>query len=240
MAVTDRTAAGRASHAELAHHAEAAALFEEALKHLWKACEEAIAIAAIETVHAIYRRARAICAQMGPPGAAPVARFALLAFDALQQLSLEQETRTDMLALTDGTVDLGPDVRTIARINMALLEWIDGLRVAPGASSSPRSRACARPRFPRRAYAELVSAYVDYSLAEPRKALDRLDRLTGQLRERHAGGETFGAVVVIPHILALSFGAWFATDLGNRIAPVRGLPRRRPFPTRFDTMIHAF
>jgi tetratricopeptide (TPR) repeat protein len=217
MAATDRTAAGRASHAELAHHAEAAGLFDDALKHLWKACEEAIAIAAIETVHAIYRRAHAICARMGPAGGAPAARFALLAFDALQQLSLEQETRADMLALTNGTVDFGPEVRTIAQINMALLEWIDGSsRSARRFLTAAEEGLRETESFPRRVYAELVSAYVDYSLAEPRKALDRLDRLTAEMRERHAGGETFGAIVVIPHILALSFGVWYATDLGEQ------------------------
>lgn len=209
-------AEGRAGHAELAHHALEAGLPEAALRHLWKACNEAVAIAAIETVHAIYHRARSVAATMGPDGQKQSARFALLAFDALQQLALEQETRDDMLAVASGAVDLGIEVRTIGQINMALLDWIDGApRSARAFLEAAELGLAAAESFPRRAYAELVAGYVDYTLGEPRAAVERLERLTNALRTQNADGESFGAVVVIPHILALSFGAWYATDLGE-------------------------
>ena len=155
------------TQAELATHAERGGLLEAALRHLWKAAEQAVALAAIESVNLIWERARALAERIGGPGGAQArARFALLSLDALQQLSLEQAARSDMEAL------------------------------------------------PRRTYADIVGAYIDYSLAEPIAALDRIDRLTSRLREAHAT-ESFGAVVVIPHILALSFGGWYAADLGQ-------------------------
>ncbi len=207
---------GRAGHAELAHHAEHGGQPEAALRHLWKACEEAVAIAAIETVHAIYRRVRAVATGMGPEGRPQSARFALLAFDALQQLALEQEARDDIVAVADGTVDFGIEARTVAQINMALLEWIDGApRSARAFLDAAEIGLAEADSFPRRAYAELVAGYVDYTLGEPRAAVERLARLTEALRSHHAGSETFGAIVVVPHILALSFGAWYATDLGE-------------------------
>lgn len=204
-----------ASPAELARHAEKAGQTLDALHHLRQACDQAIAIAAIETVHAIYLQVRRICGTMDDGGQRHASRFALIAFDALQQLGFEQEARRDFLAITTGSVDLGPEALTVAQINMALIEWINGASQSASLfldQASLTLQSC--ESFPRRVYFELVSAYVDFVLGQPQGAVDRLARLTDRLRSQHAG-DTFGAVVVIPNILALSFGAWFATDTGN-------------------------
>ncbi|MBC7521135.1 MAG: AAA family ATPase [Sandarakinorhabdus sp.] len=200
--------------AELARHAEQAGQTADALRHLREACDQAIAIAAIETVHAIYHQVRRICAAMQDDGQRHASRFALIAFDALQQLGFEQEARQDFLAITTGKVDLGPEALTIAQINMALIEWIDGASQSARLFLDQASLSLqSGDSLPRRVYFELVSAYVDFVLGQPHGAVDRLARLTDRLRSQHAG-ETFGAIVVIPNILALSFGAWFATDIG--------------------------
>jgi tetratricopeptide (TPR) repeat protein len=204
------------SHAELAAHAEKAELPESALEHLWNACQQALGLAAIESVLLLYQRARDVAAALPADLAAHErARFSLLAFDALQQLSCEQDAREDMLALAEGRVDLGPVAATVARINMAVLDWIDG---APQSAEQWLAMAeldlAARESLPRRTYADVVGAYIANSLARPRDAVDRIERLAARLDEG-LRSKTFGAVVVIPHILARAFGAWYLTDLGD-------------------------
>lgn len=208
--------ADRPSHAELATHAEKAEQPEAALEHLWNACQQALDLAAIESVLLLYQRAQAVTTAMPSPLAGHErARFSLLAFDALQQLSCEQDARQDMLALATGDVDLGPVAATVARINMAVLDWIDG---APQSAETWLARAeedlAARESLPRRTYADVVGAYIANSMGRPREAIDRIERLAARLDEG-LRSKTFGAVVVIPHILARAFGAWYLTDLGD-------------------------
>lgn len=207
---------GKASHAELATHAEKAGLPQRALAYLWDACTEALGIAAIDSVLLLYRRARDVAAKLDPQAAAfERARFALLAIDTLQQLSLEQETRSDILPVADGTIDMGPAMRTVARINMALLEWIDG---APERGAIWLAEAEAdldkRDSLPRRTFVDVVGSYIAFSRAEPDEAIARIERLGARLDDGLRGA-TFGAVVVIPHVLARAFGAWYLVDLGE-------------------------
>lgn len=205
-----------ASHAELATHAEKAGLYAEALSHLWEACVQALSLAAIDAVRQLHERACAIVARLPAAQAAfERSRFAMLVFDTLQQLSLEQILRTDVLAVADGKVNLGPGLRTVARINMALLDWIDG---APTRGMVWLAQAEAdldkHESLPRRTYADLTAAYLAFSLGNPAEAVNRIDRLGARLADG-LRGETFGAVVVIPHVLARAFGAWYLTDLGQ-------------------------
>ena len=205
-----------ASHAELATHAEKAGLYAEALAHLWEACVQALSLAAIDSVRQLHERACVVAARLPAEQAAfERARFAMLVSDTLQQLSLEQILRDDVQAVAEGRVDLGAGLRTVARINMALLDWIDG---APTRGSAWLTQAeadlDARESLPRRTYADLVAAYLAYSLGRPDEAIARIDRLGDRLADG-LRGETFGAVVVIPHVLARAFGAWYLIDLGQ-------------------------
>lgn len=205
-----------ASHAELATHAEKAGLPQRALTHLWDASLQALSLAAIDSVRQLYLRARTMAAKLEPAAAAfERARFSLLAFDTLQQLSQEQITREDMLHLAEGAVDMGPGNRTVARINMAVLDWIDG---APATGETWLARAeadlDAHDSLPRRTYADLVGAYLAFSQGRPQEAVARIERLGNRLDDGQRGS-TFGAVVVIPHVLARAFGAWYLTDLGD-------------------------
>lgn len=209
------------SHAELATHAEKADLPERALDHLWNASLEALGLAAISSVLALYSRARDVAARLDPPAAQfQRARFALLALDTLQQLSLEQEVRQDIEAVANGQIDMGPGIRTVARINMALLDWIDG---APVRGTAWLAQAEAdldiRDSLPRRTFADVVGAYIAFSRARPEDAVARIERLGARLQDG-LNGATFGAIVVIPHILARAFGAWYLVDLDD-------LPRAR-------------
>ncbi|MBA4354020.1 MAG: hypothetical protein C0409_04955 [Novosphingobium sp.] len=228
-----------AAEAELATHAEKAGLPQRALQHLWNACEQALGLAAIESVLVLYRRARAVAAKLDPTAAAfERAKFALLALDTLQQLSLEQEAREEILAVASGQIEMGAAMRTVARINMALLDWIDG---APerGAVWLAQAEADldARDSLPRRTFADVVGAYIAFSRANPDEAIGRIERLGARLDEGLRGA-TFGAVVVIPHVLARSFGAWYLVDLGD-VARACGLPKRSPCRAATITNIRA-
>ncbi|WP_158637664.1 adenylate/guanylate cyclase domain-containing protein [Novosphingobium taihuense] len=205
-----------ASHAELASHAEKAGLTQRALGHLWDACQQALSLAAIDSVRQLYDRARTIAARLDPaPAAFEHARFSLLAYDTLQQLSCEQVTRPDMEAVATGKVDLGPGLRTVARINMALLDWIDGAPAKGEAWLAEAERDLAsHESLPRRTYCDMVAAYLAYSQARPIEAIERIERIGNRLEDGQRGS-TFGAVVVIPHVLARAFGAWYLTDLGD-------------------------
>ncbi|WP_197274583.1 adenylate/guanylate cyclase domain-containing protein [Novosphingobium sp. AAP83] len=210
-----------ATHAELATHAEKAGLPERALDHQWNASIEALGLAAISSVLALYRRARDIAAWLDPPASQfQRARFALLALDTLQQLSLEQEVRQDIEAVANGQIDMGPGIRTVARINMALLDWIDGSPVR-GTEWLAQAQADLdnHDSLPRRTFADVVGAYIAFSRARPEEAVARIELLGARLQDG-LDGATFGAVVVIPHILARAFGAWYLVDLDD-------LPRAR-------------
>ena len=205
-----------ASHSELAMHAEKADLPERAIGHLWSACEQAIHLAAIEAVRQLHERVRAVAARLEPGRARfEQARFALLAFDALQQLSLEQVTRPDMEAIATGAVELGGAARTVALINMALLDWIDGAPVR-GMHWLAKAEALLdqRESLPRRTFADLVGAYLAYCQGDAANAIMRIERI-GYRLEDGLRGATFGAIVVIPHVLARAFGAWYLADLGE-------------------------
>ncbi|NLR72751.1 AAA family ATPase [Novosphingobium sp. ERN07] len=205
-----------ASHAELATHAEKAGLHAEALGHLWEACVQALSLAAIDAVRQLHERACAVAAHLpAAQAAAERSRFAMLVFDTLQQLSLEQVVRADVQAVAEGRIDLGPALRTVARINMALLDWING---APARGmvwlEQAEADLDARESLPRRTYADLTAAYIAFSRGHPTEAVNRIERLGARLADG-LRGETFGAVVVIPHVLARAFGAWYLTDLGQ-------------------------
>lgn len=238
-----------ASHAELATHAEKAGLHAEALGHLWNACIQALSLAAIDAVRQLHARACAVAALLAPDVAAfERGRFAMLAFDTLQQLSCEQELRADIQAVAEGRVDLGPSLRTVARINMALLDWIDG---APDRASLWLTQAeadlDAQESLPRRTYADLAGAYIAFSLGRPDEAIARIDRLGDRLADG-LRGETFGAVVVIPHVLARAFGAWYLTDLGQTakarswVAEAAHLSRRyaHPYSRMLADLAHGY
>lgn len=208
--------AEQASHAELATHAEKAGLLQRALGHLWDACEQALGLAALGSVLVLYRRARVVAGGLPADVAAfETARFSLLAFDTLQQLSLEQETRADIRAIATGIVQMSPSLQTVARINMALLDWIDGAPVAASAwLTQAEADLAQRDSLPRRTYADVVGAYIAFSRARPGEAIARIERLSARLDDGMRGA-TFGAVVVIPHVLARAFGAWYLIDLGE-------------------------
>ncbi len=203
------------SHSELALHAEGASLHLAALGHLYRACQEANGLAAIEAVHAIFCRAKAICDGLGDPGKQQAAKFALLAFDAMQQLSFEAELCDDLLEIVEDKVELSDDAKIVALVHMGMLSWVSG---NPDAGKKYCNDALMRladhKSLPMTVYANFALANNEFISGDPRTALNRLNAICEMLADAHKTTR-FGSMISIPGILARSFGAWYACDLGE-------------------------
>jgi class 3 adenylate cyclase len=203
------------SHSELARHAEAATLHDAALGHLYRACQEANSLAAIEAVQAIFNRAKAICKLLGDQGTVQSAKFALMAFDAMQQLSFEAELRDDLQEIVEGKVKLGDDALILALVHMGMLSWVAG---KPDAGkqycNAALTRLAGHKSLPMVVYANFALANNEFVSGEPRAALGRLNSICEMLADAHKTAR-FGSMISIPGILARSFGAWYACDLGE-------------------------
>ncbi|NQX96134.1 MAG: AAA family ATPase, partial [Erythrobacter sp.] len=88
------------AHIDLARHAHLSGDGAAALPHYWKACQEAVALAEIHSALAIYEEAQSLCRQLGKDAQATASRFAMLAFDAAQQLAEQEKCHEDLQAIT--------------------------------------------------------------------------------------------------------------------------------------------
>ena len=203
------------SQQELARHANEGGLYAETLEHMWKACEEAVAHAAIESVFNIYTGAKLVCAHMGKDAQIWASRFALLTFDAAQQMARQEECRSDIAAIVDGRVYINTLSAVIAKTHLAMIDWIGGrgvqaLTYAQAACNDLSSDA----HLPLVSYAEFTLGNAEFATGAPVKGFDRLVKLI----ERLSGGmetATFGSMISVPGIMARSFASWYGTDLGH-------------------------
>lgn len=203
------------SHLDLARHADLGEMPVAALGCLWKACEEAVGLSAIEAVWGIYGRAKVICSRMGVEGQVHAARFALLAFDAMQQLALQDEGREDLLAIADGRLAVPADKVAVATVHLAMLDWISGRpdsAVRFGARGLDLTMA--GESIPLRVYANFTVAQLEFATGKPLEAVRRMQHICVMLTELHQVSK-FGAMISIPGLMARSFGSWYASDIGE-------------------------
>jgi tetratricopeptide (TPR) repeat protein len=199
---------------ELARHAELGGNDLLALDHLWKACEEAVGFAALETVRAIMHQARVIATRLDDAGKAYAARFSLLAFDALQQLGHQSEARDCFASIVDGTYPFPRETRVLAQSHLAMLEWIGGNLDRAVVHGRSALRDCATIKsLPILCYAEFCQAHVEFATGETQIAVERLQSIDARLSARHETAR-FGAMISIPAIMARSFASWYASDIG--------------------------
>jgi class 3 adenylate cyclase len=199
---------------ELARHAELGNQPALALDHLWRACEEAVALAALETVQDIYHQAQAIAAKLSVEGQAYASRFALLAFDALQQLGYQDEVRSDLIAIVEGKVAFPRDTQVLAQSHLAMMYWIGGeLGEASAHGKAALQSGADLTSFPITIYAEFTYAHVEFARGDTHTAVDRLTAIDERLSQRHETSR-FGAMISIPAIMARSFASWYASDIG--------------------------
>jgi class 3 adenylate cyclase len=203
------------SQQELARHAKEGGRPAHTLKHLWKACEEAVAHAAIESVFNIYTEAKSVCAQMGDEAQTWSSRFALLAFDAAQQMARQDKCREDIAAIADGRVVINNMPISIAKTHLAMTDWIEGRGVQARIFAEA---ACEElgpdAHLPLISYAQFTLGNTEFATGDPVRGFDRLVTLINKLSD---GMETatFGSMISVPGIMARSFASWYGTDLGH-------------------------
>lgn len=202
-------------HIDLANNARLAGLPEPALKHYWRACEEAVAHAAPQSVVAIYREAQQICRTLGDAGQLTASRFAMLAFDAAQQLAVQEECRTDLEAITKQKITVDTTTLMIANVHMAMVNWIGG-RGLEGLQNAQLARAAVTPdtALAARWYVEFTLGVMEFSNSLPREGLRRLEAVAEELSDNMLDAK-FGSIISVPGFLARAFGGWMAGDLGE-------------------------
>jgi class 3 adenylate cyclase/ABC-type dipeptide/oligopeptide/nickel transport system ATPase subunit len=203
------------SHQELARHAKGGGLYQETLKHMWKACEDAIAHAAIESVFNTYKEAQAVCAELGAAGQLSESRFSMLAIDAAQQLAKQDECRSGIQAVADEKVITNQPTILMAKCHLAMIDWIGGR--GPQAFQFARAASAEMPKdapLPLSWFAEFTLGNTEFATGAPRQGFDRLTRLIEKLSGEKAT-DTFGSIISIPGIMARSFASWHGTDLGQ-------------------------
>lgn len=111
----------------LAYHAERAGKLEQALKHLWAACEQALAQAAYGTVMRLFRRAEYIMDRSKLTGNIYHVRFALMVFGAHHQLALQENLKELFeTASHNPNIHLSHFEKVTLLANLAMIHWIGG------------------------------------------------------------------------------------------------------------------
>lgn len=196
---------------ELARHALGGEEIAQGLKHLWDACVEAIGEASLHSVVALYRQARAVCADAGPAAELEQAKFALLVFDAFQQLGEQEELVAALEAAKAALTKAGARRGAVqAEIHLAMAHWIGG-RHKLGLECA--ERALAEAEGPLQTYGEFTLANLEFADGQALKATARLRALIKALSGELATTR-FGASISIPGAMARAFASWYLCYVG--------------------------
>lgn len=204
-----------APNLDLARHAHNAGQLDQALGYYWKACREAVALADVYAALDIYEKAQQLCSQIGASAKPNLARFAMLAFDAAQQLAEQEKCYEDLQIITARQIEVDEGTLMVANAHQAMVNWIGG-RGKEGLLDAQRAHASLNPDMPlaSRWYVEFALGILEFSNSLPQASLSRLVDIVGELSDTNAE-KKFGAVASIPGFLARAFGGWIASDLGE-------------------------
>jgi class 3 adenylate cyclase/tetratricopeptide (TPR) repeat protein len=199
---------------ELARHALGAGERQQALKHLWDACAEAMGRAAIQSVVSLYRQAKAVCNDIGPSADLDAAKFTLLVFDAFQQLG-EQEELAEALDQAKGAMLAAKNARGAvqAEIHLAMTHWIGG-RHKQGLICAQRARESAGEFLPLQVYAEFTLANLEFANGFAFESTARFRQLIASLAGELATTR-FGIAISIPGSMARAFASWYLCYIGG-------------------------
>ena len=172
----------------LAYHAEACGKFEQALKHLWTACEQALAQAANRTVIGLFNRAENILKEMGLSGEIYHIRFALLVFGAHHQLALQENLR-ELFERATGNPNISlPHLENVAlHANLAMIHWIAGRHTEGYIVASKAVNSLKRDDPLQLTWlVQFVLANLEFAIGKPQDSIDRFLRQAKLLSGEHA------------------------------------------------------
>lgn len=200
----------------LAYHAQEAGNLSLALDHLWQACLQAIATAAIRTAQSLYRRAEFICDQIGVDAWTRKVKFASLVFDALHQLAAHQEVlEVFQSARTQNFEGLSENEQVLIRANIASIQWISGRPIeAYEEAKAAITKAERIDVLPLKAFASFAMANVEHSQGHIRKSIERLTTVAAPFTGKFAATR-FGQTITLPGVMLRAFASWYAVDLGD-------------------------
>jgi class 3 adenylate cyclase/tetratricopeptide (TPR) repeat protein len=203
------------AHIDLARHAHLSGYLPAAVTHYWRACQEAVALAEVSSVVAIYEKAQSLCREIGDEAQTSASRFAMLAFDAAQQLAEQEKCHEDLQAITNRKINVDDGTLMVAHAHQAMVNWIGG-RGREGLENARRAHAAITQDTPlsSRWYVEFALGILEFSNSRPQAALKRLEGVVRELSDGNLD-KKFGSVVSIPGFLARAFGGWIASDLGE-------------------------
>jgi class 3 adenylate cyclase/tetratricopeptide (TPR) repeat protein len=230
---------------ELARHALAAGDRSTALQHLSKAILQAISNAAIHSVAALYRKAKAICDDIGADAAIEGATLTILVFGAFHLLGEQEEL---IAALEEAKTTMarigGARGAVEADIHLAMAHWISG-RYREGLECAKRASGQVAPEdVPLAAYSAFALANLEFANGAPRAAVARLRQLIvllsdelemtrfsalingpgamapgplimARARPDGAGRSYLRTMMRVPGAMALAFASWYLADVGE-------------------------
>lgn len=200
----------------MAYHAQEAGKLDLALDHLWQACTQAIATAAIRTAQSLYRRAVYICDQLGAEADARKIKFASLVFDALHQLAAHEEILEVFQSAREINFEgFSENEEILIRSNIASIQWISGAPEEAYEEAQKALRLAERVNYmPLTTIAGFTMANIDHSRGHVRKCVDRLTQIAS-LFDGSSSSLRFGQTITLPGVMTRAFASWYAVDLGD-------------------------
>lgn len=200
----------------LAYHASEANNLDQALVHLWEACDLAIAQSAIRTVRSLYFRVVDICDQIGAEADYQKVKFALKTFDAFHQLTIQKDhLHIYEAALTATNFELSPAEKALVICNIAVIKWIsEGDPDAIIEARQAFQMASALNYFPMICYSEFVLANIEFALGHVQAAVTRLQAMADKFGNE-SRATRFGHTIILPSVMYRAFASWYCVDLGD-------------------------
>ena len=148
----------------LAHHADAAGDYDEALKYYWSACKREVQRSSLPAITEIFQKASDVCKKVGERADESYARFALLTFDSFQQRGQMSELSDRM----DTVVDIAHAHKSVlfecqALAHGAMVDWFYA-RHADAFEKASKAKSLAKSN-----QIEPIVAYAQYMMASAKQ-----------------------------------------------------------------------
>ena len=157
----------------LAHHADAAGDYDEALRYYWSACKREVQRSSLPAITEIFQKVSDVCRKVGEQADESYARFALLTFDSFQQRGLMSEL-SDRMNTVVGIARAHKSVlfECQALAHGAMVDWFHARHAdAYEKASDAKSLAKSNKIEPIVAYAQYMMASAKQGAGEIKSAI---------------------------------------------------------------------